>query len=698
MRIPGLRHFRIIVENRRRSMGLVLLASIAAMVLFTPAHLLAGCCHPMVAIQWGLILTLGVLYLLLRRGVALKRIETALMVCALVLFSTLVFAESLADTGAFWAAGFPFIAYFIMRVQHARYWAALYFAEILLAALAAKLELVQLHYSAEQLAILASVIGFYWLLAQIYQSQYEAQRQRLNASYRQIDTHRSRLKAILDHAPNSIWMVGTDGRIHFANPAMQKWTGLSEAELRKARDYTELLPRDIAERVRRADRECLEGDGEVCLSQERMPDAKGREHTFDVIRVKLRDGEGRVTGLVGFAIDISERLAAEREQQELERKMLHMQRLEALGMMAGGVAHDFNNLLTAMQGGVELARMDGQLSQEARESLDTVETAIRAATELCQQMLAYSGKGVIRQESLALGDLIEEMQPLLLASIGKHIELSCEIAPGLPPVEGDRGQIRQIILNMVINAAEAIDGRNGRIAIRLGRRHLPEARRIGPMADERVLKPGDYLVLEISDNGPGMSPDIQQHVFDPFFTTKFTGRGLGMSAVLGIVRAHHGALDIDSAPGQGTTMGIWLPAGEARSEDASAPAVSDAHDASPGSGTVLVIDDEPDVLRVASRMLQHLGYEVITAGDGAKGLEAYRRHRDGIDWVLLDMTMPQMNGDEVLKELRRLDPDVRVVMSSGYNREQAGMVEADAFLKKPYTLAALKQVCCPISR
>ncbi len=683
-------------------MSLVLLASMVSLLLFIPTHLMADCCYQLAGLEFILAVALALMLWRLRRKAPLEGIETALMCCAVALFSALILIESLEFSGAYWAAGFPFVSYFIKPVRQARYWVLFFWLEIISAALLAGLDLITIPYSPVQLGCLAMVVGFFWLLAHIYQSQYEAQRKRLHASYQQIDTHRSRLKTILDHAPNSIWMMDLHGRIRFANKAMQQWTGVDEATLREAEDYTALLPGDVGERSRRADRLCLEGDQNVYYSQETMPDATGQSRTFDLIRVKLLDGHGHLTGLVGFAIDISERLAIEIERQELERQMLHMQRLESLGMMAGGVAHDFNNLLTAIQGSLDLLRMDQEFSSDSLENLQSIETAVQAASELCQQMLAYSGKGFLATEVINLNDMFDNMDALLTASIGKNIELSIEGAEDLPAIKGDKGQIRQIALNMVINASEAIGENQGHIVIRSRCKKLTEPQYIGVVSGD-MLAPGSYVIIEIADDGSGMSKETQAHVFDPFYTTKFTGRGLGMSAALGIVRAHHGALEMDSTPGQGTTMRVWLPAMRE-----TAPVSSPESDL-PGSksaekhahrGCVLIIDDEADVMRVACRMLEYLGLNVLSAGDGPAGLELYRTNQAKIDWVLLDMTMPNMNGHECLQKLRDINPEVYVVMSSGYNQAYMGTDSGEGggekpqdFLKKPYNFSALHGVC-----
>lgn len=686
-------------QGRSQSMPLVLLASMISLLLFVPIHFAAGCCHTLAVTEGVLAAVILLLYWRLRCGTPLEIIENALMVCAVILFSALIFTETIASTGAYWAAGFPFVSYFVKSVHMARLWVLIFWLEIVGAALLVQMQLINTPYTPVQLACLAVVVGFFWFLAHIYQAQYEAQRKRLEASYKQIDKHRSRLKTILDHAPNSIWMVDMNGRIRFANKAMERWTGISEEALCAMKDYTALLPEDVASRSREGDRLCLEGEQDVCFAQESIPDVHGRPKTFDLIRVKVRDGHGNLTGLVGFAIDISERLAAEKERHEWERRMLHVQRLESLGLMAGGVAHDFNNLLTAMRGGVDLVRTDKHLTSGTLESLDCIETAVEAATDLCQQMLAYSGKGFMQADVLNINDLLKEMRPLLFASIGKDAELHFSLADSLPAVEVDKGQIRQVILNMVMNAAEAIGDQSGDIVIQTSMQELGDVHEM-KMVGEKRLPAGQYVVFEIRDSGPGMSTETQSRIFDPFYTTKFTGRGLGMSAVLGIVHSHQGDIAITSAPGEGTSMQVWLPASSRHvplsdhGAEKSSPVVSSLENKR--QGCVLVIDDEEDVMHVARRMLEHLGMAVLSARDGAEGIELYRIRHSEIDWILLDMTMPNMNGNECLLQLREISPDAYVVMSSGYNQESVApdtmQGRPQDFLKKPYSLVRLREV------
>jgi PAS domain S-box-containing protein len=389
--------------------------------------------------------------------------------------------------------------------------------------------------------------------------------------------------------------------------------------------------------------------------------------------------------------DITERKRAEEQRLQLERQIQRTQKLESLGVLAGGIAHDFNNLLTIILGNASLALEELPPASPARDSLEAIEKTSLRAAELCRQMLAYSGKGRFIIENIQLGDLIGDMLSLLKTSVSKKAVLNLHLNESLPVLRGDPSQIRQIVMNLVINASEALGERAGAIAISTGamecsREYLAEA-----YFDENPTA-GLYVWLQVSDTGCGMDPETQRRMFEPFFTTKFTGRGLGLSAVLGIVRGHQGALKVYSEPGKGTTLKVLFPA--VRREP---PALAGAGEVRPvdwcGAGTILLVDDEESVRTLGSRMLERSGFQALTAADGREALEIYRARRGEIALVLLDLTMPDLDGEETFRELRRIDPDVRVVMSSGYTESEitprfAGK-RLTGFLQKPYTLTAL---------
>jgi len=396
--------------------------------------------------------------------------------------------------------------------------------------------------------------------------------------------------------------------------------------------------------------------------------------------------------VVWSARDITQRKLSEDDRLKLEKQMLHTQKLESLGVLAGGIAHDFNNILTAIVGNADLALMRLKPESPAIENLHRIETAAARASELARQMLAYSGKGRFVIEDLDLNRLVEEMGHMLEVSISKKALLRYNYYTPLPAMRGDATQIRQIIMNLVINASEAIGDRSGVISLTTGCLECSDSYFRDSWLSDPVPE-GLYVYLEVSDTGCGMDRETMLKIFDPFFTTKFTGRGLGMAAVLGIVRGHRGAIKVYSEPGCGTTFKVMFPAGEMPAELFGGEENPDRkwH----GSGTVLLVDDEETVRALGSEMLKELGYQVVTANDGRQGVEVFKSRND-IALVLLDLTMPHMDGAQCFRALRQVDPHVKVVMSSGFNEQEVTQKflgkGISGFVQKPYKLSTLREV------
>jgi PAS domain S-box-containing protein len=394
--------------------------------------------------------------------------------------------------------------------------------------------------------------------------------------------------------------------------------------------------------------------------------------------------------VLGFHRDITERRTAEKERRTLELQMQQAQKLESLGVLAGGIAHDFNNILMAIMGNADLALMRINKESPAVENLRRIEQASARAADLAKQMLAYSGKGKFVVENIDLNILLEEMLHMLDVSVSKKAVLRLNPHTPLPSVEADATQMRQIIMNLVINASEAIGDKSGVIAITTGcmdcdRNYLKDV-----WLDENISE-GLYVYLEIADTGCGMDKETMAKLFDPFFTTKFTGRGLGMAAVLGIVRGHKGAIKVYSEPKRGTTFKILLPASSRPTEIFNG---ASHHDDWKGEGIVLLVDDEETVRGIGTEMLKELGFSVITADDGREGVEAFRNNPD-ISFVILDLTMPHMDGEQCFRELRQLQPDVKVIMSSGFSEHEVTQKFAGkglaGFIQKPYKLSVLRE-------
>ncbi len=389
---------------------------------------------------------------------------------------------------------------------------------------------------------------------------------------------------------------------------------------------------------------------------------------------------------IAIALDITKRKEAEEARKKLEERILHTQKLESLGVLAGGIAHDFNNLLTGILGNSSLALMDIGPTAAARQNLLDIEEASRRAADLCRQMLAYSGKGKFVIKPINLSQVVEDLTQLLEVSISKKAVVKFNFAENLPLIEGDVTQIRQVVMNLITNASDAIDQKSGVITISTGamecdREYLKQSW----MSVD--LPEGIYVYVEVSDTGCGMDAETIKKIFDPFFTTKFTGRGLGLAAVLGIVRGHKGAIKVYSEPGKGTSFKVLFPCAPKEVEEVKQDqrsSIKQLH----GSGTILVVDDEDTVRAISRRILEQAGYNVITAKDGREALEVYKQNSDKVSAVLLDMTMPHLNGEETYRELRRINPEVIVVLTSGYNEQEAtGRFSGKrlaGFIQKPF--------------
>jgi signal transduction histidine kinase/CheY-like chemotaxis protein len=387
--------------------------------------------------------------------------------------------------------------------------------------------------------------------------------------------------------------------------------------------------------------------------------------------------------------ELDQRERSEARRLELERQVQHVQKLESLGMLAGGIAHDFNNLLTAMLGHIDVAGSRLGSGDPARPHLESLERIIHRAADLTRQMLAYSGRGrfVVRRQDF--NQVIRDVTHLLQVSMSKKVRLDFDLAEPLPTVQADAAQVQQVVMNLVTNAADAIGDREGTIRITtraadLDRTDLDRA------FQGRGLAPGRYVAVEVDDTGCGMTPEVRARIFDPFFTTKPTGHGLGLAATLGILKGHGAAVEIHSEPGRGTRFRLLFPADPG--------GVAETRPAEPAGGelppaTVLLVDDERMILDSTRAGLEALGLSVVTAGDGLEALDRLQEPGAKVDLVIMDLTMPRMDGHEAYARIRALRPGLPVILSSGYNEQESVRRLPDAglagFLQKPYTLKAL---------
>ncbi len=379
--------------------------------------------------------------------------------------------------------------------------------------------------------------------------------------------------------------------------------------------------------------------------------------------------------LMGVLTDISDQKLREETQRE-------SQKLEGIGLLAGGIAHDFNNLLTAMTGNLNLAQMKLPPDSPVQIHLGNLESILERTADLTRQMLAYSGRGKLHVAKLDLNHTVQEMTALLRVSISSQAQLLVKPTPRLPLILADAAQIHQVVMNLITNASEAIGEREGTITLSTRLERVTEASLPSSPPSPRMV-PGDYVVLEVGDTGCGIPPETIPRIFEPFFTTKATGRGLGMSALLGILRAHQGGLRVASRPSGGTTVTIYFPT----------DSVPEAPVADADRAQVLVVDDEPMILMNASELIAGLGLNVVTARNGREALERIQESASGFSLVIMDQIMPGVDGRTTARLIHQFDPKLPVVLSSGFSLETSELGEGVVgFLPKPYSLSQLRRL------
>ncbi len=498
-------------------------------------------------------------------------------------------------------------------------------------------------------------------------------------------------KAIIEASNEAIAISNATGRIIYTNSAHERLFGRSLVEARAVEPETLYAPGSVDSYKREILPALTRGttwEGEV-----EAVDGRGRQFPLWQRIDSVRDGDGRLLYSFGLMHDITDKKEAEARRLAMERHMLQTQKLESLGVLAGGIAHDFNNILMGILGYASLALDDISPMSPVRNRIQEIIKASRRAAELCRQMLAYSGRGKFVVERIDLCELIEEMVHLLRTSVSKKAILNLKLEKGLPPLEGDATQIRQILMNLIMNASEAIGDRSGVITVSTGAMTCGDDY-LSKTYFEWDLKPGLYVYLEVSDTGCGMDKETVERIFEPFFTTKFIGRGLGLSAAMGIVRGHHGALKVYTELGKGTSFKILFPA--VKDDPLAASCREAASEAEwRGQGSVLLVDDEETVRALGQTMLERIGYTVFTAGDGREALDVIEQSKERIDLVILDLTMPRMDGEEAFRELRRIAPNIPVVLSSGYTEHEISARFAGkglaGFIQKPYTMQELRR-------
>jgi PAS domain S-box-containing protein len=498
--------------------------------------------------------------------------------------------------------------------------------------------------------------------------------------------------AIATNAAEALFLVDSEGRTTYANPMAEVMFGWSSDELVGQFLHEKLTCGSQGPSAAMDDLRQIQTllTGETLRGQEGYFIHKDGHLVPIICSIAPVRGDGDAPGAVLVVRDLTDQRRAEETERENAEALQQAQKLESIGVLAGGIAHDFNNLLTGIMGNAGLARraIDAGRTEQASGLLRDVLAASERAADLTRQLLAYAGKGRFVIQPVDLCRLVTEVSTLIRASISKKITLVIDVPDDCILIEADRAQLQQLVMNLVINGGEAIGDQSGTLTVRIRTEHFTE-RRIRPRTEGFPITTGDYVRIDVSDTGEGMNAETRNRIFEPFFTTKFLGRGLGLSAALGIVRGHRGAIGVRSEPGQGTTFTILLPV----SRDVRRPDRTSGHvaieDDSHGAGTILVADDEEGVRSLVASILEDAGYTVELAGDGGEAVERLRNLGDRVRLVLLDLTMPILGGAEAATELRRIQPHIPIIAMSGYGDievmqhfSQAGV---DDFLPKPFS-------------
>jgi PAS domain S-box-containing protein len=522
-------------------------------------------------------------------------------------------------------------------------------------------------------------------------AQLEHELERLAEAQEQVLDARAQAQALLDNIPHMAWMKNTAGIFLAVNEAFARASGFSKSEILGSTDR-DIWPVDLAERYMQDDLNVVES-GEKFIAEEPIAEASGIKW-FETFKTPICDSRGLVVGTVGLARDVTERKQAEEERRTLERRMQQTQKLESLGVLAGGIAHDFNNLLVGVLSNAELALAslgDGLTADPARQRVLDIKNAALRASELTNQMLAYSGRGHFEVRSISLNEMVRDMKHLLSASISKKAQVDYYLASELPPVRADVAQMHQLVMNLITNASEALEDRAGAIRVRTGVAQVADA--VPDLYGPTPLAPGQYVFLEVTDNGCGMDAETRARLFEPFFTTKFTGRGLGLSAVQGIMRGHAGGITLRTAVNVGTTIRVLLPRSD---QPIWEPPRAEREPPRkwPTGSLVMLVDDNPRVREVTKILLNSIGLEVLSVGSGREAIRQFEEHYAEVGVVLLDAMMPDLSGEQVLRELRKRRADLPVIICSGYSEQEIGRhfssTEMASFLQKPYPLELLE--------
>ena len=509
-----------------------------------------------------------------------------------------------------------------------------------------------------------------------------------------LESQSAQYRALFELMPGSVVLLDAKGYIRDANPYFCRSMCYTREELvgLHVSHISQVKPEIIEQNILRM----IAGEilqHEVTNVQK---DGSLRFYELREAAVTLPDGS---MNILAVSNDVTDRKRAEQAKLEMERQLLHAQKMDSLGALAGGVAHDFNNLLAVILSNVELAISDLPATSPAQNCLTNALLAGKRAAELTRQMLAYSGRGRFVTTEVNLSKLVRDLRDLLKVSISKSVRLELNLASDLPVVHADIAQVQQVLMNLVTNASEAVGDKPGVVTVTTTVRDCDTAY-LAETSTNSKPEPGRFVVMEVSDTGCGMDDTVRAKLFDPFFTTKLLGRGLGMSAVLGIIHGHHGAIMVSSKPRKGTVISVLLPvtfsALESTDSRRSIATIATRAPAAPLSGTVLVADDESQVRGLMELLLKRMGLQVLPAVDGEQAVDLFRQHATEIKFVLMDLTMPKLDGRKALVEIRKIRPDVKVILTSGYDSDDLirryGKEGFDAFIQKPCDVETFRTV------
>jgi PAS domain S-box-containing protein len=520
---------------------------------------------------------------------------------------------------------------------------------------------------------------------QVHKIELDMQNEELQQTIQVLEEHELHLRNIIKNSPAGYFHINLEGQFVEVNDAWLRIHGYDspdevigkhfgitqvESELAAALKHVADLHRGLAVPTGEFTHLCK--DGSVGY------------HTFSAHPVV---NSGKVVGLEWFIIDTSDRKRVEDEKLVLQHQFLQAQKLESLGVLAGGIAHDFNNILAIIMGYCSLIKLD---VDTAAVRIPAIEIAAERAAGLCRQMLTYAGKGRYVLTPTNIGTLVEEMVNMLNTTIKQNIVIKPYLPVDIPCINGDANQIRQIVMNLIINASEAIGDGQGEVLVSLTQTEIKDGQQYTDHAG-KIIQSGWYVCLEVVDNGCGMNEETMRRIFEPFYTTKFTGRGLGMAAVKGIITAHSGVLQLFSQPGQGTTFRVYLPvhSTESVAEEKAIFSVPWR-----GSGTILLVEDEDQIRMISKSLLQSMGFTVIDASNGKDALAMYQHNITAITLIVTDIGMPVMNGYEMIREIKKLNPGLPIIITSGFGDDdvtsQIARKDVAWLISKPYNYDQLQ--------